>query len=183
MRSLLRALLLGLLGAGIVHIVVLLLVPVFTERDAWSRLAMAADLYIMTPLEAEKGGPPVVKSVDPFFRAAACRFDLDEGMVRIAASGPVPFWSLVVYDRSGHTVYSFNDRSVEDSTLDAVILTPAQMAPLRRDLPTDLAHSVFVESAGKQGMAVIRVFVPDRSWEPGAARFLASASCNSLRLR
>ena len=48
MRRLLHAILLGLLGAGIVHIVVLLLVPEFSERDAWSRLAMASDLYKMT---------------------------------------------------------------------------------------------------------------------------------------
>ncbi|TGV75985.1 DUF1254 domain-containing protein, partial [Mesorhizobium sp. M00.F.Ca.ET.149.01.1.1] len=50
MRRLLHALILGLLGAGIVHIVVLFLVPEFSERDAWSRLAMASDLYKMTRL-------------------------------------------------------------------------------------------------------------------------------------
>jgi len=37
LRRLFHAVLLGLVGAGIVHIVVLLLVPEFSERDAWSR--------------------------------------------------------------------------------------------------------------------------------------------------
>jgi uncharacterized membrane protein len=177
MRSLLRALVLGLIGAGIVHIAVLLLVPAFTERDAWSRLAMTADLYVMTPLKAEKGGPPVVKSVDPLFEAIACRFDLDEGMVRVAASGHVPFWSVAVYDRNGHNVYSFSDRSAEKAVLDAIVLTPAQMVAVRKELPADLTGAVFVETATKQGIAVVRAFVPDESWRPGVKRFLDQAAC------
>jgi len=44
MRKLIYAALLGLVGAGIVHIAVLLMVPDFSERDAWSRLAQASDL-------------------------------------------------------------------------------------------------------------------------------------------
>ncbi len=73
MRKLLYAVLLGLVGACIVHIVVLLLVPDFSERDAWSQLAAGSGLYRMTRLDAEAGGPPIVKSVDPLFFAAACR--------------------------------------------------------------------------------------------------------------
>ena len=81
MRKLVYAVILGLVGAGIVHIAVLLMVPDFSERDAWSRLAQASDFYKVTRLDAEAGGPPVVKSVDPLFFAAACRFDLSDGMV------------------------------------------------------------------------------------------------------
>jgi uncharacterized membrane protein len=170
-------LLLGLFGAGIVHIVVLLLIPEFSERDAWSRLAMASDLYTVTPLEAESGGPPVVKSVDPLFQAAACRFDLGDGLVRITAAGRVPFWSVSVYDRNGQNIYSFNDRSAEKGVLDAVILSPAQMIAVRKDLPEDLAGAVFVETPTDRGIAVIRAFVPDDSWKSGVARFLGQASC------
>lgn len=177
MRRLVHALLLGLLGAGIVHIAVLLLIPQMSERDTWSRLAAAADLYTITPLEAERGGTPVVKSVDPLFRAVACRFDLDNGMAQIKAPGKVPFWSVSIYDRKGHNVYSFNDRSAEKGVLDTVVLTPAQMIAVRKDLPVDLVGSVFVETDAKQGIAVIRAFVPDDSWKPGVERFLAQASC------
>jgi uncharacterized membrane protein len=179
MRRLLHAVLLGLLGAGIVHVVVLMLVPEFSERDAWSRLATASDLYVVAPLKPETGGPPVVKSVDPLFEAVACRFDLDDGILQVKASGHVPFWSVSVYDRSGHNLYSFNDRSAEKALLDAVVLTPAQMIAVRKDLPADLAGSVFVEIEAEQGIAVIRAFVPDESWRPGVSRFLRQASCAS----
>jgi uncharacterized membrane protein len=177
MRSLLHALILGLLGAGIVHIVVLFLVPEFSERDAWSRLAMASDLYRMTRLDAEAGGAPVVKSVDPLFYAAACRFDLGDGLVRIKAPGDVPFWSASVYDRNGHNIYSFNDHNANGGKLDAVVLTPAQMIDVRRDLPEDLQGAIFVEAPIDEGIFVVRAFVPDDSWKPIVSRFLEQSAC------
>ncbi|MDX8459298.1 DUF1254 domain-containing protein [Mesorhizobium humile] len=177
MRSLLHALILGLLGAGIVHIVVLFLVPEFSERDAWSRLAMASDLYKMTRLDAEAGGAPVVKSVDPLFYAAACRFDLTDGLVRIRAPGDVPFWSASVYDRNGHNIYSFNDHNANGEKLDAVVLTPAQMIDVRRDLPEDLQGAIFVEAPIEEGIFVVRAFVPDESWKPIVSRFLDQSAC------
>jgi uncharacterized membrane protein len=175
--KLLHAVLLGLLGAGIVHIIVLMLVPEFSERDAWSRLAMASDLYKMTRLDAEAGGAPVVKSVDPMFYAAACRFDLAEGMVRIKAPGNVPFWSVSVYDRGGHNIYSFNDHSANGGVLDTVVLTPAQMIDVRRELPEELQGAIFVEAPIEEGIFVIRAFVPDDSWRPIVSRFLEQGSC------
>jgi uncharacterized membrane protein len=177
MRSLLHALILGLLGAGIVHIVVMFLVPEFSERDAWSRLAMASDLYKMTRLDAEAGGAPVVKSVDPLFYAAACRFDLTDGLVRIRAPGDVPFWSASVYDRNGHNIYSFNDHNANGEKLDAVVLTPAQMIDVRRDLPEDLQGAIFVEAPIEEGIFVVRAFVPDESWKPIVSRFLEQSAC------
>ncbi|TIP94921.1 MAG: DUF1254 domain-containing protein [Mesorhizobium sp.] len=177
MRRLLHAILIGLLGAGIVHIIVLLLVPEFTERNAWSRLAMASNLYRMTRLDAEAGGMPVVKSVDPLFYAAACRFDLSDGMVRVKAPGNVPFWSVSVYDRSGHNIYSFNDHSATGRVLDSIVLTPAQMIEIRKELPEELQGAIFVEAPIDEGMFVIRSFVPDDSWKPTVSRFLEQSSC------
>ena len=177
MRSLLHALILGVVGAGIVHIAVLFLVPEFSERDAWSRLAMASDLYRMTRLDAEAGGAPVVKSVDPMFYAAACRFDLADGLVRIKAPGDVPFWSASVYDRNGHNIYSFNDHNANGEKLDTVVLTPAQMIDVRRDLPEDLQGAIFVEAPIEEGIFVVRAFVPDESWKPIVSRFLEQSAC------
>ncbi|TIN38171.1 MAG: DUF1254 domain-containing protein [Mesorhizobium sp.] len=177
MRRLLHAILLGLLGAGIVHIIVLLLAPEFSERNAWSRLAMASNLYRMTRLDAEAGGTPGVKSVDPLFYAAACRFDLSDGMVLVKAPGNVPFWSVSVYDRSGHNIYSFNDHSATGRVLDSIVLTPAQMIEIRKDLPEELQGAIFVEAPIDEGMFVIRSFVPDDSWKPTVSRFLEQSSC------
>jgi len=177
MRRLLHAVIVGAIGAGIVHIAVLLMVPEFSERDAWSRLAMASDLYRMAPLVPEPGGAPVVKSVDPLFRAAACRFDLDDGVVHVQAPGRVPFWSMSVYDRNGQNIFSFNDRTSADGKVNFVVLTPAQTIEVRKQLPEEFINSVFVESDIDQGIVVVRAFVPDRTWRTAIDDFLSGVSC------
>ena len=107
MRKFAYSILLGLVGAGIVHIAVLLLVPTFTEQNAWSRLAESSDLYQVTRVDAGGTPIPMSGSIDPLFQAAACRFDLADGVLHVHADGRVPFWSVSVYDRSGHTIFSF----------------------------------------------------------------------------
>ena len=131
------SLLISLVGAGIVHIAVLLLLPQFSERDAWSSLAEAADYYKAVRIDAGDGSPPIVKAVDPLFHAAGCRFDLDEGPVHIRAPGNVPFWSVSIYNRAGQNVYSFNDRATDNGALDFVVLTSAQMIEVRKQVPED----------------------------------------------
>ena len=167
----------GLVGAGIVHIVVLLLVPQFSDRDAWSRLAMAADLNRVVRIDAQAGQAPIVEPLDPLFQAAACRFDLSEGMLHVRAPGRVPFWSVSVYERGGANLYSFNDRTSEGGILDFVVLTPAQMIEMRKQLPEEFESSIFVEASVDEGIVVIRSFVPDSSWRSNVAKFLGDLSC------
>jgi uncharacterized membrane protein len=174
---LLYAILLGLVGAGIVHIVVLLLLPTLGERDAWSRLAAVTDLYVVVPADGSDQSQPVVEAPDPQFLAIACRFDLEDGPVRVRGQGTVPFWSASIYDRSGQNVYNFNDRTAEAGALDFVVVTSAQMIEMRKELPADLASSVFVEADIDEGMLVVRSFVPDDSWTKTIATYLGSVSC------
>jgi uncharacterized membrane protein len=177
MLKLAYALLVGLVGAGIVHIAVLFLLPQFSDRDAWSRLAMAADFYRVVRIDAAAGEPPLVTSIDPLFYAAACRFDLGEGIVHVEAPGKVPFWSVSVYDRGGQNIFSFNDRTAQSGLLDFVVLTPAQMIEVRKQLPEEFEQSVFVETSVDEGIVVIRSFVPDPSWRQIVQGFLGEVSC------
>jgi uncharacterized membrane protein len=174
---LLYAIVLGIVGAGIVHISVLFMLPGFSERDAWSRLAAAADLYVMVPADGADKTEPVIEAPDPAFRAIACRFDLEDGPMRVQAAGSVPFWSASIYDRSGQNVYNFNDHTAEGGKLDFVVVTPAQMIDMRKDLPADLASSIFVESDIGEGMVVVRSFVPDDSWAKTITAYLGAATC------
>lgn len=177
MTRIFHALILGLVGVGIVHIAILLLIPAVAERDAWSELAERGDLYTVVRLDGSPGERPAFQSIDPLFDAVACRFDLSQGMVRLSADGHVPFWSISVYDRAGQNIFSFNDRASPDGTLDFVVATPAQMVELRNDLPRAFENSVFVEADVEAGIAVVRAFVPDRSWEPTISDYLRSIAC------
>lgn len=168
----------GLIGAGIVHIAILFLLPHMSPRDAWSRLAEQADFYEAVPYvaDSELAGPAGV--ADPYFQAVACRFDLSEGMAHIQSSGVVPYWSASVYNRSGQNIYSLNDRSAEGGRLDLIVLTPAQMVGIRKAPLEELQNAVFVETPVEQGVVVVRGFAPDRTWVRIVADFLGTVDCS-----
>lgn len=169
--------LMGILGAAILHIVILLLLPEISSRNAWSRMADSADLYQPVQLRSARPNAPHDGNRDPLFRSIACRFDLTDGLLRMEASGSVPYWSASVYDRTGNNVYNFNDRNSRDKALDIVVLTPAQMLEVRKEVPEELGQSVFVETQSNEGIAVVRAFIPDESWGPAIEGFLDSLRC------
>ena len=176
MTRLLHALVLGLVGAGIVHIVVLLLVPAHSQRDAWTTLSQQSNYYFHTRLDPP-GASPLIASIDPLFSAIACRFNLEENVVRVHGDAEVPSWSISVYDRAGQNIFSFNDRSSSDGRLDFVVATPVQMIELRNAMPEEFDHSVFVEADIGEGIVVVRAFTPDESWAPTVARQLRAIAC------
>jgi uncharacterized membrane protein len=178
MNRLLHAIILGLVGAGIVHIAVLLMVPSFSLRDTWSALAERSNYYTLVQLD-QQGGVPLIDSIDPLFQASACRFDLRDGVVRIVGEGNVPYWSISVYDRTGQNVFSLNDRSSSTGQPDFVVATAIQMIDLRNALPPEFDRSVFIEADVDEGIIVVRAFAPDESWRPTVSRFLQGFTCTS----
>ncbi len=178
MGKLLYTLLVGLIGAAIIHIVIVFLVPFVTPQDAWTRMAAKADLYEVVPASGSApNAVPLAQGSDPFFRTAACRFDLADGIVRLSSAQPVPFWSFSIHDRNGYTTYSLTDRAASKGMLDVVISTPAQMVELRRGMPAGLDQSIFVESTLNQGIVLLRVFMPDDSWTGVLDGFFADLRC------
>lgn len=177
MLRLLYAVILGLIGAGIVHIAVLLLIPDISDRDVWSKLQSASDLYKTTRLDSAPGSPPIVKSIDPLFSAAACRFDLNDGVLRVTGQGHTPFWSVSVYNRAGENIYSFNDHTLARGGVDFSVATPTQMIEVRKEFPDGTGNSIYVETASDEGIVVVRSFVPDPSWKKSVSDFLDGISC------
>ena len=180
MTRLLYALILGAIGAGIVHIAVLFLLPSYTDRDAWTQLAGAADYYTVTPIGATPATTPLVRSVDPLFAAVACPFDHADGVVHVQAPGSAPFWSMSVYDRNGQNIFSFNDRTASDGKVDFVVLTPVQTIEVRKELPERFINAVFVEADIDEGIVMVRAFMPDRTWQQAVESFLGDVECTSI---
>ncbi|MBX3575872.1 MAG: DUF1254 domain-containing protein [Rhizobiaceae bacterium] len=177
MHRVLYAVLVGLVGAGIVHVVILLLLPTYSQRDAWSRLTEMADMYGVAPIDVMPGERPLLRTADPFFHSVACRFDLADGIAHVGADGKVPFWSVSVYDRTGQNVYSFNDRTQTGPSLDFAVMTSAQIVEVRKELPQSLEQSVFVEANIGEGIVVVRAFIPDSTYERPVEDFLKTVDC------
>ena len=176
MRSFLYAIAIGLVGAALLHIVIILSLPSFTGRDAYTRVQSFGETNRFFPLASNAGTLAPIND-DPAMRTAVCAFSVENGPVRLFADGEAPFWSLAVYDEASNEVFSMNDRTSVSGALDTLVATPIQLIGLRKALPQELEQSILVEMRGEEGYAVLRTFVPTQSRQEAATAFLGDASC------
>ncbi|MBE7183636.1 MAG: DUF1254 domain-containing protein [Methylobacterium mesophilicum] len=171
MTKVFYAIVVGLVGAGIVHVAMLLLLPSLSQRDAWTALSAAAPLYETVAQDRA----PAALGRDPFLSSAACRFDLSDGPVTVTAEGTVPFWSVSVYGRRGQNLYSLTDRALA-GRLAIMLLDPSQAAAQHGAEPDPEAPTP-VQVDTDEGILVLRGFDPDPSWNASVRAFLASLRC------
>jgi len=172
---------LGLIGAGVVHLVILFLLPGYSLRDAWTQVSSVADYYETVQLRADSSAvKDLPKPADPFIDAAVCRFNLEDGMLSVRSQGDIPFWTLAIYDERGLTTFSISDRVSSSPTLEAVVLTPIQMQRLKADEANEDDQSLYLETNVIEGFVLVRAFVPDETWQPKVSAFLKSLQCEAL---
>ncbi|WEX78364.1 DUF1254 domain-containing protein [Sinorhizobium numidicum] len=180
MRSVLFAILVGLVGAALLHIVIVLALPQFTGRDAYTRVLGLLEMDSFFSLTAQPGATGLDNS-DPYLRTAVCSFSIADTPARFIARGAVPFWSLSVFDSSSNEVFSMNDQTAVNGNLDLVVATPIQLVDLRKSPPEALAQSIMIEMKDAEGYAVLRALAPLRSFEEQVRNFLSESSCEPFR--
>lgn len=164
--------------AGIVHILIILLIPSYAANDAWTKLEQAASPWEFSIVAEPGGRNETLPLVDPAFGTAACRYDLSEAPLRVSAEGHLPFWSIAIFDRQGRNIYSFNDRTAIERQLSLLVVNPVQMAQIRKNPPPDTNKAVVIETSISQGFVLIRALQEDRSWASTVRHFLTSAKCD-----
>jgi uncharacterized membrane protein len=181
--KILLAIFTGLVGAALLHLVIIFSLPQFSQRDAYTRIIAEGESHRFYRLSETPDRAGLSKE-DPMVEMAVCSFDVGEAPVRLtAANGGVPFWSLGVFDASSDEVFSINDRTSADHVLDVVIGTPAQLATLRKSLPRGFSQTVLVETQQTEGYAVLRSLVAHKSVAPAVAQFLQQAACAPFQWR
>lgn len=181
--QLLFAIVTGVVGAALLHLVIVLLLPDFSQRGAYSRVLKTGETHRFHRLSDTPNKAGLVQQ-DPFIELAVCAFDVTEMPIRLAApDSGLPFWSLGIYDQSSNEIFSINDRTSGGSVLDVVIANPAEMAALRAGLPQALSQSILLETPHMTGYAVLRALAPQKSFEELASQFLAAASCEPFEWR
>jgi uncharacterized membrane protein len=175
--GLIYAIVTGVIGAAILHLVIILALPQFSDRDAFTRVLAEGEINQFHQIGASLDAAGLSRD-DPFVDAAVCGFDLSDSPIRLVGANPgVPFWSLGVFNGRSDEVFSINDRTSADHSLDVVIGTPQQLTQLRKALPDGLSQSILVESAATDGFVVLRGMAPMQSIQPFVAEFLGKASC------
>lgn len=179
MRKLVHAIVLGLIGAGIVHAAIIILLPHVGERDLLTRLKAVTVEDRFVPLSDELVEQAGIQPTDPDIRMAACRFSITDSPVRLTAEGSVPFWSVSIFDARGVNLYSINDRSADPEVMDVLFATPLQLIELRKVSPDDIVDAIVFEGDIDEGFVVLRLLHPEDSWSEMVDRFLASAECGA----
>lgn len=171
------AILTGIFGAALLHLIIILSLPHFTAGDANTRVEAEGDMnrfYIL----GDKPDAAGLSNGDPYVKTAVCIFDLEEAPMRFTAKGNVPFWSLAIYDSASNEVFSMNDRTSVGGVLDVLVATPIQLTGLRKALPEALEQTILVEMQRPEGYAVLRTLAPQASFNDATRRFLAEAGCD-----
>ncbi len=168
--------------AGIVHIVSLLLMPRVAPGDVYARLAAFAPQggVKILPRAAAPGDP--VPGRDPSVATAVCRYDLDNGPVRVLAPlDDEGFLALALHARTGVTFYGLTDRAANDGKLEFVVMTAAQRAAAEaRESADTPVRDVRVVAPESLGFVTFDV-VPRVGGYARAERDLTSMSCHVER--
>jgi uncharacterized membrane protein len=164
-----------LMAAGAIHIGAILLVPVFAEADGWSRIVPYAgsDRFTEIPVSPTGG----VAGLDPLFVNGACRINLAEAPAGITVNARDRFWSVALYNPDDVIVFSLNDRTAIEGSLDMIVVNPAQNAELKRAATEDITLSIVAESPSDDLIALLRLFAPTKTAQEDARRIMSQAEC------
>lgn len=176
----LYVLIMGLVGAVIVHLMIIFLLPNLSANNTWALIEQHTDVGIPERIDASIADDNQNLFLDPLFEVAACRFDLAEGVMRMTASGDALLWTVAVFDTAGTAIFSANDRIANSANLDMAIVNNSQLRFARQNTPDELAQSIIASADQDEGFALFRVYAPDPSWKSSAKAFLDSMRCEFL---
>lgn len=179
MIKLIIAVITGLIGAAVLHIMIILTLPLYTGSDAWSKvinLGAENEFHMLTNQENSTG----LHNEDIHIQSAVCYYDLDDGPLQILADNSASMWTFGAFDSDTNEVFSMSARSSIQGEVNFLIVTRAQILTLRSEEPELVSRTIAIEVTDAQGYAVIRAIAPDFSQIAEARSFLSSASCALL---
>jgi uncharacterized membrane protein len=172
----------GLVLGGIIHIVVILLLPTLSATAAWDRVEALgpAEGAQVRVLAAAAAGQPNPLRLDPELAYAVCRLDLRKGPGTVAGNLPQAFWSVAVYGRNGTVVYSTTNRDSTSTLLDLGLFNPAQTR-LLAEQKLDVAEGLLIVEAQEDDLlVVVRLAPPHPAMRARYEKALAGLTCGNL---
>lgn len=179
-KRLLLATLAGLVLAGIVHIVAILLIPMLSGRDAVDAYrALGAQGRAELVTSPRDGHPlPDLREADPFVVTAVCGYDLSAGPVRVhARTGTLPL-GLTLHRQGGGVLYAITDRAAIRGAVEFVVMTEEQRDErLASEDDETPARELRVVSDTPGGLVVVRVLAKTPSDREDAEALATGVAC------
>lgn len=170
----------GLVLGGIIHIVVILMLPALSATAAWDRVEALGPTDGTRVLPAVAAGEPNPLRLDPELAYAVCRVDLRKGPGTVVGTLPQAFWSVAVYGRNGTVVYSTTNRDSTSNLLDLGLFNAAQTR-LLAEQKLDVAEGLLiVEAQADDLMVVVRLAPPHPAMRARYEAALGKLKCTNL---
>ncbi|KRE17925.1 hypothetical protein ASE63_01660 [Bosea sp. Root381] len=179
-RRLLLATAAGLVLAGIVHIVTILLIPVLSLSDAnhaYRALGTGGRAELIASV-GDGRSLPLPREADPATVTAICSYDLAAGPMRVVAhTGTLPL-GLTLHRSGGGVIYAITDRAAIRGVVEFVVMTEEQRDErIARDEEGEAARELRVVSDTDQGLIVARVLMRQPSDKADAEALATGVAC------
>ncbi|MCZ8044046.1 MAG: hypothetical protein O9330_16375 [Beijerinckiaceae bacterium] len=178
LRSLLLATAAGLVLAGIVHIMTILLIPVLSASDAAHAYGTLGTGGQAELIASDPRNLPLPREADPATVTAICSYDLRAGPMRVVARvGMLPL-GLTLHRQGGGVVYAITDRAAVRGVVEFVVMTEEQRDErVARDEEGEAARELRVVSDSEQGLIVVRVLARLPSDRADAEALASGVAC------
>jgi uncharacterized membrane protein len=167
----------GILLGGIVHFGVVLALPRTATQDAFARLEAITPVNKVVPLPPPTAASAVMPLMDPAFALAVCRYDLEEGPIKLTAPLSQAYTSVSFYTRHDIAYYAIGDRSAGKQKFELNLMTAEQKAQLPEDEEVTAADRLIIQSPTETGLIILRALAPEPGLLPMARAALAQAKC------
>jgi len=170
----------GLVLGGIIHIVVILMLPALSATAAWDRVSAMSTPGSTQVLPAVTADQPNPLRLDPELAYAVCRLDLGKGPGTVAGTLPQSFWSVAVYGRNGTVIYSTTNRDSTSNLLDLGLFNAAQTR-LLAEQKLDVAEGLLiVEAQQDELLVVVRLAPPHPAMRARYEKALSALRCGNI---
>jgi uncharacterized membrane protein len=169
---------LGLVLAGLIHIVAVLALPMLAPKNGYTRLAALGAANTMIQLPPAVPGQHVLPMMAPDVRYAFCRYDLTGGPVRLTAPVADELLLIALYSQEGENFYSVVGADVKRSEVQLIITTGDQtVEEAGVDAPETSDNVIVVNAPESEGIALLRLPLAGPSRASFAERALQATSC------
>lgn len=170
----------GILLGGLVHLTAVIALPRTATQDAYSRLSLIAPTNKVTPLPEPSPQKSLMPYMDPAFAEAVCRYDLNQGPLRISVPVSLAYTSVSFYTDHDIAYYAINDRAAGRRTINLELMTSAQHNDLPQDENVTAADRLIVEAPSATGLIVFRALAPEPGMMPMAQTTVGNAKCQPM---
>lgn len=165
--------------AVLIHILVVLSLPYLAPKNAWARVSALSEVNRMVVLPAATPAHQSLPLMAPDVRYALCRFNLENGPVRISTQILDGLWIITFYTASGENFYAITGRELKRNQIEIIISRANELGvKAGANLLDEIEDLIVVDSPVREGIAVIRAPLLGPSYASQTEAALERGTCS-----